>query len=261
MTMDWYCEAFRCWMTKTACDLRRKRAVNGTYYDRQRYANAGCGTCQQNSTKPRPVEPEPAAQTETIQEVIMEQTPSIQKKATRPTAEIPKEKPCTRCKQVKKLDLFSNAKLGLYGKKSTCKNCDTERYLAIKATVKENAIVADTVKKATSIIPEPINLKADKAAPKPIVEAPEVVSATFDPNPAPLLRSTKRLLCGNSENKTIMDQNHTAPATSGKECIFIDMTEYPEIHQAIMEISKQEFRSPEMQVLFWLKKHLASQTL
>lgn len=206
MTMDWYCEAYRCWMTKTVCDSRRKLAITGKYRQRSIYANAGCGTCLQKNSKPRTVEPEPAAQIQIIQEANVEQTPSIQQKNNKTTLEIPKEKRCTRCKQVKKLDQFSGAAKGRYGKKATCKTCDTARYLEAKTCSKQVATEPRT------------------------------------DNPA-------------------ITEGHPAPAKPGKECIFIDMTEYPEIHQTIMEISRQEFRTPEMQVLFWLKNHLPPQTL
>jgi hypothetical protein len=36
----------------------------------------------------------------------------------------------------------------------------------------------------------------------------------------------------------------------------LDFKSHPELYEAVHDVSKKEFRSPEMQVLFWLKQTL-----
>ncbi len=44
---DFYCEAYSCWMLKSSCEARQRRAITGHYENRTTYASAGCGSCRQ----------------------------------------------------------------------------------------------------------------------------------------------------------------------------------------------------------------------
>ena len=130
----------------------------------------------------------------------------------------PAAKVCTRCKQTKLFSEFSKASKGKYGLKSTCKLCDRDA----SQSRRHKALATAT----------PLNQD---------LLAPVVLPDTFGKMRTPA---------------------NTATAFSDDEpkyetILTIDMTDYPKLYQAVIDIAKQQFRTPEMQVLFWLSEQLS----
>lgn len=89
MKPDWYCEKLHCWMMKSVCDLRRKKAAIVSRGESAIYRDAGCDKCTQKATM-----------------IPMEET-----------------KLCRKCGQIKPLSEFYKHKGCKGGLDNRCKEC------------------------------------------------------------------------------------------------------------------------------------------
>lgn len=127
-------------------------------------------------------------------------------------------KECKKYHQVKPLGMFSLCKLTVDGHEGQCKACKYSRQKVINALKKQKKVPE------TNIIENKLPVQADKTT-KPIVSGKKI--------DMPIAR---------------MDPGHLL--------LSLDFKSHTEIYEAILQISEIEFRTPEMQVMFWLKKTL-----
>lgn len=243
VVLDWYCEAYRCKMTKKACDLRRKRAmsgVNGPYgSERLRFTEAGCHTCTQYET--REVNP------------VMEEKISVS----------PEIQECRKCHEVKPITEYFKSK----GKpEKTCKKC---RYEQEKVWKISKGIITGKAKEdyRTRIGDEPT---------KECKTCQEILPLrAFFPSKTNADGREGRCRKCKHENRKNVGTNSKTPTYDGiiqdtfiistsrgkdtgglpiTQTVLIDFSEYPDLYHKLADISKREFRPMGMQALYMIQQ-------
>lgn len=106
VTYDWYCQAYRCKMLKTTCDMRQSLAKgNGTNQYKAQYADT-CGRCSQIKKGVKMF----------IEEV---ETITVNENETTRT--------CRNCKELLPMDAFTKNKECINGREQICRKCRAER--------------------------------------------------------------------------------------------------------------------------------------
>ena len=155
------------------------------------------------------------------------------------------EKPCARCKKTKIIDAFSAASKGKYGKKTTCKQCDNELYLARKnrRVKKELQPLAESLSVFLGKTEHGIEKQQNPYPPQPACQPEiEVIHA-----PDVMMRAQEVIGLPTSISTAVL----RAPKT-----IVLALDNHPEIYDAVISIAKDEFRTPDMQVLYWLAQQV-----
>jgi hypothetical protein len=125
-------------------------------------------------------------------------------------------KKCSKCPSVKTLEEFGKAPHGYLGRKSVCKECERNRY---KKSRREGNNKMKGPGEKMKVTPKP-NEKQLAPASVPL-GAP---AGDIQPQPAGIL--------------------------------LLDLSDFPELHARILEIARNEERSPASQVRWWLKQTL-----
>jgi len=214
------CEKYHARLTIQACAARWRRAsqVNETWGNSGGHADPGCRSC------------EIGRQRAAITDVISGDQPkrgrrAIKKEAV-PMTEIKLR--CSKCKAEKDLDQFNNnkAQAHRHGTDNWCKTCRNaydqarERYANKKAEPKPPAKAAPVRGEARPMNPHDFMERGEF---RKMMDAPPVM-------PAPVL---------------------SAPM---QNCIILDFAEYPELEEFVRDTARDEFRKPEDQVLYIIKR-------
>jgi len=216
--VDWYCEAYRCWMLKSSCDDRRRRAVSGSYESRSKYASAGCGKCTQIKSGEKPMANISPKESEKIEE----------KKC---------KGPCGRTLPLDSFRFNKGTKDRREGKCIECRNGES-RAAYVKRTAAAAADRAGKVRKRG----RPVMKKGNLPAKTDLL--PDVTPAPPFQLPDYLTRESNMAEVGgpvvNEDSKTIL----------------IDFSNYPEMFGALKDLAKNEFRSPNQQILYMLRNKI-----
>jgi hypothetical protein len=245
MAPDWFCERYHCWMMRSACDARRKKAITtrfGRGGGENIFATAGCHNCQQEDTMKKEIKPE----------------------------EVEVERECRVCGQVKKMKAFNSNKECKNGRERTCKECKKSRIIA-----KYNQLVDSSVSGGQESPPpeqQVMTFKSDiENEEKELMNT--ISNEDLSINSSELTRSmseTREIVLGVDNYADLSASIREMPFDKitrlqpGMELIpktktlTIDFKNHPELFQAVETIAMDEFRTPEMQVLFWLRNHLVS---
>jgi hypothetical protein len=231
MEMDWYCETYHCWMTRKACETRKRRAITGTYESRAPYANAGCGNCKQEGSMEKPMESPAAAP---MRQAVIDAPESVLHEM---------RKVCTKCGEHKLIKYFSKSAKGKFGRQAACKQC----------CKKANAARWKKQKEALQPMAEALIdiLDKDKKAVGIAVQKPENIAPLEKPAETLVPITTRG---GHCETSPAIPYPETEASRS--LVLALDMTEFPEIHKAVLDVAKDEFRTPEMQIMYWLAMHI-----
>lgn len=157
---------------------------------------------------------------------------------------IPAEKPCTRCKKTKLMDAFSAASQGKYGKKPTCKQCDKELILAWRnrRAKKELQPLAESLSVFLGKTEHGIEKQQSPDLQPACQPEPEAIQA-----PDVMMRAQEVIGLPTSISTAVL----RAPKT-----IVLALDNHPEIYDAVISIAKDEFRTPDMQVLYWMAQQV-----
>lgn len=199
---------------------------------------------------------------------------NIQKGSLPGYLNIPK-KECNKCHQVKIMDEFNKNQNCKDGYEGQCKACKYQHYKDKKASKKQaKKVIPEKKQKPSTAMPMKADPFTEYVLPEPTIQdektGDQALAASLDEIGAAMI-DTKTAV-----DQKIMEENHKSMENRESvhtekwsydepvvrkdpdKILTIDFRNYPDIYQAIEDIALDEFRTLEMQVLFWLRSHLSS---
>lgn len=217
-------------MSRSACERRQELAkYNGINKYRAQYSDT-CGNCRQGKKGAKMI----VEEIETIT-VIENETTRV----------------CRNCKNELPMDAFTKNKECINGREWTCRRCRAERKKLTKAS-RQPVVKISTKKDHTALPPVVLNglltdgprIPSDGYSEYKEKLAKKRMGATIEP---------PRLPVGLPPGVSIIS---TPDITDDDMSIDIDFTRYPDLLVSVRDAAKREFRTPAMQILFMLSKHV-----
>lgn len=263
--MDFYCERYKCRMMKSTCEARKRLAERAKYTSKfNDYNAAGCHKCNQGVTMKNKEEPQQEKETGSIPSEL----PGY--------LNIPK-KECNKCHQVKIMDEFNKNHNCKDGHEGQCKACKYQHYKDKMASKKQaKKIISEKKQKPSAALPMKAEPFREYVVPETTIQDEktdaQVSSDSLFDGIGAAMNDTKAIVEHKivEENQKSMEKKESTQTEEwiygeqiGKKelpgkTLSINFNSYPDIFQAIEDIARDEFRTPEMQVLFWLRSHLSS---
>jgi hypothetical protein len=249
------CERMRATIATSVCIRRQERPLISGKMDNEVFYE--CRDCEQG----RRVKQSGKAEDDDIMELLG----SKQTDAAEPQQNL---KVCSHCKHAKPLDQFGRK--GLHGRQAYCRPCANELVKESNAKRKARNLAkeptVDGSKTCSSCGKEKLlaEFAIDRAATdghrhvcKGCDSARSKARRKVETN---MLQRAKQIVESTEGQKKVTGQDVTASgpiggteASAARLSLTIDFSDYPEVMQAIVEAARDEDRTPEQQVRWWIR--------